>query len=87
MMEQEALASNMKNPTSKKINKSTKYYLICGGAAVLLIVSLLLMYAWLTHVDILAWFSTKYAFIMYGAILIYLTIGVILIVKDKIRSM
>ena len=86
-MKLEALVSNMKNPTSKKINKSTKYYLICGGASVLLIITLILIYAWLANVDILAWFSTKYAFIIYGAILIYLTVGLILIVKDKIRSM
>ena len=77
----------MKSPTSKKLNKSTIYYIICGGAAVALIIGLLLMYAAIEHIDILAWFGSKYAFIMYGAILIYLTVGVILIVKDKIRSM
>ena len=78
----------MKNPTSKKkMNKSTKYYLICGGAAVLLILGLLLLYAKLEHIDILAWFKSKYAFLMYGALLIYLTVGIILIIKDKIKGM
>ena len=77
----------MKNPTPRKLNKSTKYYFLCGGASVLLIILLLLIYAWITHINILAWFKSKYAFIMYGAILIYATIGLILIVHDKIRNM
>lgn len=77
----------MKNPTSKKLNKSTIYYIICGAVAVFLIIGMLLMYAAIEKIDILAWFGSKYAFIMYGAILIYLTVGVILIIKDKIRSM
>lgn len=77
----------MKSPTPKKINKSTKYYLICGGAAVILILGLLLAYALITHMDILGWFSSKYAFIVYGAILIYATVGIILLINDKIRSM
>jgi hypothetical protein len=83
----EASASDMRNPASKKVSKSTKYYLICGGASALLIISLLLLYAWIVHADILAWFGTKYAFLAYGAILIYLTVGLIMIVKDKIRGM
>jgi len=77
----------MKHPTSKKINKSIKYYLICGGASALLIIGLLLLYAWLEKVDIAAWFSSKYALITYGVLLIYITVGIILIVRDKIRRM
>jgi hypothetical protein len=74
----------MKNPTSKKISKSTIYYLICGGAALILIVGLLLLYALVAHIDILAWFSTKYAFLIYGAIIIYAVVGLILFLKDII---
>jgi hypothetical protein len=77
----------MKPYKPKKINKSIKYYMLCGGVAVLIILGLLLLYAYLTHTDIIAWLSSKYAFITYGAILIYLTIGIILIVRDKIRNM
>jgi hypothetical protein len=77
----------MKNPTSKKINKSTKNYLICGGLAVTLIITLLLIYAWIAKVDILACLNTKYAWLAYGAIFIYATIGLTLIVRDKIRRM
>ena len=86
-MEQEALASNMKNPTPKRISKSTIYYLICGGSAVLLIITLLLLYAAVAHIDLAAWFHSKYAFIAYGAILIYVTVGIILYVKDKIKRL
>ena len=77
----------MKKPTSKKINKSTKNYLICGGIAVLLILSLLLIYAWIAKIDVLACLNTKYAWLAYGAIFIYATIGLTLIVRDKIRRM
>ena len=77
-----------KKPTLKKpINKSTKYYLICGGASVLFILILLYLYALITKLDILAWLTSRYAFFIYGAIIIYLTIGIILIVKDKIKEM
>ena len=77
-----------KKPTSKKkVNKSLLYYGICGGAVFLIVITLLLIYAFIEKVDILAWFGTKYAFLMYGAILIYLTIGVILVIRDRIRRM
>ena len=77
----------MKNPTSKKISKSTKYYLIYGIISVILIIGLLLLYAYLTGFDIAACFTSKYAYITYGALAIYLTIGLTLIVKDKIGRM
>lgn len=78
----------MKEPTPKsKISKSTKYYLLCGGASVIIIFLLLLLYAYLAHINILAWFKSKYAFIMYGAILIYATVGLILIIRDRIGKL
>ena len=77
----------MKNSTSKKISKSTKYYLIYGILSVILIVGLLLLYAHLTGFDIAACFTSKYAYITYGALAIYLTIGISLIVRDIIRRM
>lgn len=81
----------MKNPTSKKkfkLSKSTKYYLICGGAVLILIVILLLIYALLAHINILAWFGTKWACLfLYGPALIYGTVGLILFIKDKIARM
>ena len=86
-MIEEDLQSNMKRPMFKKFSKSTKYYLLCGGLAVILIIGLLILYAYLTGFDIAAMFVSKYAFIAYGAILIYIAVGIPLIVKDKIGRM
>lgn len=77
----------MKNLRQKKLNKSTKYYIICGGIAVVIILALLLIYAFVTKINILEWLCSKYAFLIYGAILIYVTIGIILFIKDKIRNL
>ena len=77
----------MARPTFKKLSKSTKYYILCGFLAILLIISLLLLWAWIGKVDILAWLTSKYAFLIYGALIIYITIGVILYVRDVIKEL
>lgn len=77
----------MSKYTPKKIDKSLLYYMICGGAVLLLILTMFLIYAWIMKIDILAWFTSKTAYLVYGAIAIYLTIGIIMFINGKIKRM
>lgn len=71
----------------KKLNKSTVIYIWCGVGSAVLIIGLLLLYALIAKIDIIAWFGSKYAGFLYLALFIYLVIGIILFVKNKIARM
>lgn len=76
-----------KKQARKKLSKSTIVYIWCGVGAFLLVIGMLLIYAAIEKVDIIAWLGSKYAGFIYLALFIYLVIGIILFVKDKIARM
>lgn len=79
----------MKIKKPNKISKSTKYYLIFGVSAVGFVIALFVIYALITGIDLLAWFSfdnKRFVMVLLLAF-IYSAIGLSLFVKDIIRRM
>ena len=74
-------------PFKKKLTKSTKVYIYCGIGAGLLLMLLLILYAVIAKVNIGEFLVSKYACFTYLAIGILSTVGIILVVKDKISRM
>lgn len=74
-------------PPKKKLNKSTKTYIYCGLGASIFLILLLIIYAAIAKLDIGQFLISKYACYAYLAIGIFVTVGIILFIKDKIARM
>lgn len=74
-------------PFKKKLNKSTRVYIYCGICSAILLMLLLIIYAVVAKINIGEFLVSRYAMFVYLAIGLFATVGIILVVKDKISRM
>jgi uncharacterized integral membrane protein len=74
-------------PLKKKLNKSTRVYIYCGIGSAILLILLLIIYAVVAKINIGEFLVSRYAMFAYLAIGLFATVGIILVVKDKISRM